>query len=220
MAVRDAKNDDQKNLNVLRKEPEGRQPWGIFAKIKPDQHGNYKPSDLPAETFEPPPTPKGKLRSQINKLTVDFQHAIKHKLINKLRNLLKKAYDIAPSELENMICHAELIIKQNQEKQALLENELGPDGGDEAEAQGEEPYDAFKDMKKDGKKEEEGHSHGQGHSHGHSHGKDGHSHGHDHGKKGDGHGHSHGGGGHGNSHAKAPAAKKPAAPKKKLSKTK
>ena len=74
-------------------------------------------SDLPEETFEPPSTPKGKLRAQINRLTVDFQYAIKHKLINRLRNLLKKAYDIAPSETEHLICHAEMIIRQHDEKE-------------------------------------------------------------------------------------------------------
>ena len=37
-------------------------PWGFYLKIKPDSNGLYMPSDLPAETFEPPSTPKGRLR--------------------------------------------------------------------------------------------------------------------------------------------------------------
>ena len=73
-------------------------------------------TDLPVETYEPPPTPKGRLRQKINYLTIDFQYAIKHQLINKLKVLINQAYEIAPTELENLICHAELILRQKEEK--------------------------------------------------------------------------------------------------------
>ena len=54
------------------KDPDGFQPWGIFNRIKPDYNGYYTTEDLPPETYEPPSTPKGKLRAQVNRLTVDF----------------------------------------------------------------------------------------------------------------------------------------------------
>ena len=76
----------------------------------------YAESDLPPETFEPPTTPKGRLRAQINRLTVDLKHAIKNKLIFKIKGLLELAYDIGPTELEDLICHGELILKQSEDR--------------------------------------------------------------------------------------------------------
>mmetsp|Transcript_8703 Transcript_8703/g.13489 ORF Transcript_8703/g.13489 Transcript_8703/m.13489 type:complete len:121 (+) Transcript_8703:79-441(+) len=97
-----SKDDDDPN------EPE---PWGIYMKVKPDIFNNFTVHDLPDETFEPPSTPKGKLRNQISFMTIELNYAIKNKLINRLNILLKQAYFLAPSELEPLICHAELIIK-------------------------------------------------------------------------------------------------------------
>ena len=69
-AVADA--NRQSEFTKIRPNQDGTAPWGIFASIKPDTHGNYSVLDLPRETYEPPSTPKGKLRSQINRLTIDF----------------------------------------------------------------------------------------------------------------------------------------------------
>lgn len=81
-------------------------------KVRPDQYNNFNPHDLPPENIEPPGTPKGRLRNKINYLVTDFKHAIKFKLTDRLENLLHQAYDLAPGELEHLICHAELIIRQ------------------------------------------------------------------------------------------------------------
>jgi hypothetical protein len=69
---------------------------------------------LPKETYEPPPTPKGSLRQDINFLTAEMQYEIKHKHASKLQVLLTKAYEIAPGELEAIICEAELVIKKER----------------------------------------------------------------------------------------------------------
>ena len=71
----------------------------------------YNIEDLPNETFEPPCTPRGRMRDKINYLTIELQYAIKNKLINQLKGLVKNAYDIAPTDLELLICHGELILK-------------------------------------------------------------------------------------------------------------
>ena len=87
------------------------EPWGIYFKAKPDHNNMFNLDDLPRETYEPPSTPKGRLRQKINYLTIDFQYALKNKLINKLKVLIDQAYEIAPTELENLICHGELILR-------------------------------------------------------------------------------------------------------------
>ena len=86
-------------------------PFGVYFKQRPDANGNFNISQLPKETYEPPPTPKGSLRQDINFLTAEMQYEIKHKHVSKLEVLLKTAYEIAPGELENIICQAELVIK-------------------------------------------------------------------------------------------------------------
>ena len=73
-----------KQFEIVGKE----QPWGIFFKAVPDLNHNFNVNDLPQETFEPPPTPKGRLREQINYLTIDLQYAIKNKLIKDLEKLV------------------------------------------------------------------------------------------------------------------------------------
>ena len=45
-----------------------------------------------------------------------MQYEIKHKHVSKLQVLLKKAYEIAPGELESIICEAELVIKKERLK--------------------------------------------------------------------------------------------------------
>ena len=72
---------------------------------------------MPPETYEPPATPKGKLRQEINGLVGEFKWAIKHKQVNRLLVLIRHAKDLAPGELEILICHAELIVKQHIEKE-------------------------------------------------------------------------------------------------------
>ena len=86
-------------------------PFGVYFKQRPDATGNFNLSQLPPETYEPPSTPKGSLRQDINFLTAELQYEIKHKHINKIQVLLQKAYDVAPGELENIICQGELVIK-------------------------------------------------------------------------------------------------------------
>ena len=49
-----------------------KEPWGIYFKAIPDLNHMFALGDLPVETFEPPPTPKGKLREQINFLTIEL----------------------------------------------------------------------------------------------------------------------------------------------------
>lgn len=66
--------------------------------------------DLPQETFEPPSTPKGNLRNKINYLTIELKYACKNKLIPKLRPLLAQAEATAPTELQQLICQAELVL--------------------------------------------------------------------------------------------------------------
>ena len=56
-------------------------------------------------------------------MTIDFNYAIKNKLINKLKLLIPQAYDLAPTELENLICHGELILRQDYEKKVKHEME-------------------------------------------------------------------------------------------------
>jgi len=87
------------------------EPWGIYFKAKPDANGMFHTNQLPSETYEPPPSPKGRLREEINFLTIDLQYHIKNKILKKLPLLIEKAYMTAPSELEVLICHAELLLK-------------------------------------------------------------------------------------------------------------
>ena len=88
-----------------------KEPWGIYLKIRPDHNGNFSLNQIPPETYEPPATPKGKLRLEINHLVGEFKYCIKHKLINRLCVLIRQAKDLAAGELEIMICHAELVVK-------------------------------------------------------------------------------------------------------------
>ena len=97
----------------IHKDPESgiqREPWGIYFKALPDLNNMFDFNDLPKETFEPPVTPKGNLRNKINYLTIELKHACKNKIIVKLKPLIKQAKTVASSELEGLICHAELVL--------------------------------------------------------------------------------------------------------------
>ena len=50
------KNKDQGEQKLLV------EPWGIYQKVTPDENNNFQLSDLPKEMYEPPTTPKGRLR--------------------------------------------------------------------------------------------------------------------------------------------------------------
>lgn len=60
------------NKNEMIKAEGTKEPWGIYFKSKPDQNHMFNLNDLPPEIYEPPPTPKGKLRQKINYLTIEF----------------------------------------------------------------------------------------------------------------------------------------------------
>jgi hypothetical protein len=86
-------------------------------KAAPDQNHMFNVDDLPPETYEPPATPNGRMRDMVNYLTIDMQYAIKNKLVKKLRDLIPKALQMAPDELELLICHGELVLQQELEKE-------------------------------------------------------------------------------------------------------
>lgn len=67
------------------------EPWGWWFKAVPDSNNNFRIEDLPPETFEPPPSPRGELRQQINNLTADIHIAIRNKHYQKLQKLIKLA---------------------------------------------------------------------------------------------------------------------------------
>ena len=69
-----------------------------------------------------------------------MQYAIKYKLYKRLSELITMAYLIAPSELESLICDAELIVKKNKEKKLKYERELkyGPQDLDQINEQDNE----------------------------------------------------------------------------------
>jgi hypothetical protein len=47
----------------------------------------------------------------------EFKYCLKHKLVNRLEVLIRQAKDLAPGELELMICHAELVVKQHGDRE-------------------------------------------------------------------------------------------------------
>lgn len=53
------KTSPSKSDNVVSSEPE---PWAYYMKVRPDPNNNFNVTDLPKETFVPPPSPRGKLR--------------------------------------------------------------------------------------------------------------------------------------------------------------
>ena len=67
------------------------EPWGWWFKAVPDSNNHFRIEDLPPETFEPPPSPRGELRQQINNLTADIHIAIRNKHYQKLQKLIKLA---------------------------------------------------------------------------------------------------------------------------------
>ena len=81
-------------------------PWGWWFKAKLDANFMFAVEDLPAETFEPPPSPRGQLRQQINNLTADINVAIRKKHFKKLDKLVRTALDTAPTEMDYIICTA------------------------------------------------------------------------------------------------------------------
>ena len=63
--VRDKEEDNTKKTKGKKdKQPQQLkiEPWGIYQRATPDQNNMFNITDLPKETYEPPATPKGRLR--------------------------------------------------------------------------------------------------------------------------------------------------------------
>ena len=72
-----AERDEEKEARLKALDPRGSLPWGWWFKAKPDVNNNFHVDDLPPETYEPPPSPRGELRAQINNLTADMKVAMR-----------------------------------------------------------------------------------------------------------------------------------------------
>eukprot|EP00347_Sterkiella_histriomuscorum_P002967 403366113 len=74
------------------------------------------------ETFDPIPTPNHELVDEYEKMRENLKSAIKSKSIKAIEQLVEQAIDKYPLELEQLICHGELVIKQYNER--MLESSL------------------------------------------------------------------------------------------------
>lgn len=107
-------------------------------KVKYDENYNFSIDDLPPETFEPPPSPRGQLRTDINNLTNEMNSAIRRKQYQKLPLLIKRAIELAPTEMEYVICSAQLMLQKRKEQRLLYQGDLLEEEKDE----GSEPEQA------------------------------------------------------------------------------
>ena len=76
------------------------------------------------ETYEPHVTPRDDVRDPYLQLQKDLKRAIQHKRIEELESLVPQAIDKYPMELELLICHGELIIKNFKDIQSQKQIEL------------------------------------------------------------------------------------------------
>ncbi|CDW82925.1 UNKNOWN [Stylonychia lemnae] len=117
----DQESDIDKNIGYNFKDRKLTRPDWLEKKNAPSKNETMMTNIMPArkkatETFDPTVTPHQEIIEEYESLREELKLAIKSKNEEELEYLVEEAIQKYPLELEGLICHGELIMKQLKEK--------------------------------------------------------------------------------------------------------